>query len=260
MCFKMSVQALGMFVFSSISLMNFFISSLLRVSIIFVTYWMPFYSGSSGLGCSDVPTIRPLGSGGTILVFILLDMLLHCLLPSSSFNWWKWGQWLRGQLRFLWIFIWVYITWSNHFKSVTVNSHLLVLWFCLREPFSLSLLFWSVESIQGPSKEAFLSGTQVLLSSMVFGWCGGFSHYLHSRGLFSQNLSHLLSQLYMGGTVHKQSCLILQWWSSQGSGGLGCLMEKLQLCLHKHSWTSACLLHTERWSYCIQLNKLNFIG
>ena len=45
-----------------------------------------FSPASSGLGCSGLLVVEPLGSSGALLLLILLNIFLYCHLPIYRFN------------------------------------------------------------------------------------------------------------------------------------------------------------------------------
>ena len=73
------------FVFSSISLREFFTSSL-KVFIIFIKLHSKSFSSTSRLGWSSLPFVCPLDSRVTMLYFRMLEEFVHRHLPISSSN------------------------------------------------------------------------------------------------------------------------------------------------------------------------------
>lgn len=83
----------------SVYLLNFLFISSLRAFIIFLKLFLMSCSSTPyALGCSGLNVLELLVSCGATLLFMFLNMFLHCLPPMSSANWCRWSLWLQGSL------------------------------------------------------------------------------------------------------------------------------------------------------------------
>ena len=83
----------------SVYLLNFLFISSLRAFIVFLKlFLMSFSSTPSALGCSGLNVLELLVSCGAILLFMLLNVFLHCPLFISSAKRCRWSPWLQGSL------------------------------------------------------------------------------------------------------------------------------------------------------------------
>lgn len=84
------------YAFFSTSLKEVFICSLRDSMIFSMKFLWLLSSASSRSGCSGPTIVEPLVSGSSLLLFILLNIFLHCNLPITSSNWYSLELFFRG--------------------------------------------------------------------------------------------------------------------------------------------------------------------